>query len=72
MINKSAIDIIAEAMSEEDRQKYKRALNDANTKHFREIRDAHIHANTYTGPLARNMADEYYNKFFGEMDFFKF
>lgn len=69
---KTAIDIIAEAMSEEDRQKYKDILNKAHAQNFRDIRDAHVNANKYTGPLARNMADEYYNKFFGQMDFFKF
>jgi hypothetical protein len=69
---KTAIDIIAEAMSEEDRQKYKVALNEAHRKNFSDIRDAHVHANKYTGPLARNMAEEYYSTFFGQMDFFKF
>lgn len=71
-MRQTAIDIIAEAMSEEDRQKYKDVLNQAHAKNFMDIRDAHVHANKYTGPLARNMAEEYYSTFFGKMNFFKF
>ena len=71
-MTKTAIDIIAEAMSEEDRQKYKAALNEAHRKNYNDIRDAHVHANKYTGPLARKMAEEYYSTFFGQMNFFKF
>lgn len=69
---KTAIDVIVECMSEEDIEKYRAVLNEAHRKNFSDIRAAYVHACKYDGPLARKMADEYYSKFFGEMNFFKF